>query len=118
MNTRRVHDLMRQNFPSIEHARREWVIVGESSQIEALMAEYVCSPEALVEVHRKLGALLPIGEAARFAATHIGEGEIRIANREFTGFVVIAQNGVATGWRTLDNHLVQRTAFLTADRER
>jgi hypothetical protein len=118
MNTRRVHDLMRQNFPSIEHARREWMIVGESSQIEALIAEYVRSPEALVEVHRKLGALLPIGEAARFAAAHIGEGEIRIADREFTGFVVVAQNSVATGWRALDNPLLQRTASPPAERKR
>ena len=99
MNTRRVHDLMRQNFPPVEHARREWAVVANSGQIESLMTEYVRSSEALVEVHRKLGALLPIGEAASFAATHIGEGKIRIANREFSGFVVVAQNGVATGWR-------------------
>lgn len=110
MNTRRVHDLMRQHFPSIEHARREWVVVADSSQIEALVTEHVRSAEALVEVHRKLGALLPIGEAARFAAAHIGEGEIRISDREFTGFVVVARNGVATGWRTLDNLPLERTA--------
>ncbi|WP_457351010.1 hypothetical protein [Roseateles sp. P5_D6] len=109
MNTRRVHDLMRQKFPPIGHARREWAVVADSDQIEALLTEYVRSSEALVEVHRKLGALLPIGEAARFAATHIGEGEIRIADREFSGFVVIAQNGVATGWRMPDNPLLQRT---------
>ena len=115
MNTRRVHDLMRLHFPSIDHARREWVIVADSSQIEALIAEHVRSPEALVEVHRKLGALLPIGEAARFVATHIGEGEIRIADRAFTGFVVVAQNGVATGWRTLDNLSLQRTALPPAE---
>ena len=118
MNTRGVHDLMRQHFPSIEHALREWMIVADSSQIEALIGEHVRSPEALVEVHRKLGALLPIGEAALFAAAHIGEGEIRIANREFTGFVVVAQNGVATGWRMLDNLLLQRTAAPPAERER
>lgn len=83
----------------------------DSSQIEALLAEHVRSPEALVEVHRKLGALLPIEEAARFAAAHIGEGEIRIADRDFTGFVVVARNGVATGWRMLDSLALERTAF-------
>lgn len=89
--------------------------MADSSQIEALIAEHVRSPEALVEVHRKLGALLPIGEAARFAVTHIGEGEIRIADRAFTGFVVVAQNGVATGWRTLDNLSLQRPALPPAE---
>ncbi|MCU7370759.1 hypothetical protein PEC18_07675 [Paucibacter sp. O1-1] len=118
MNTRRVHDLMRQKFPPIEHARREWAVVANSDQIEALMTEYVRSSDALVEVHRKLGALLPLSEAARFAATHIGEGEIRIADREFSGFVVVAQNGVATGWRTPDNLLLQRTSSPPADFQR
>ena len=118
MNTRRVHDLMRQNFPPIEHALREWAVVADGGQIEALIADYVRSSEALVEVNRKLGALLPIAEAARFAAGHIGEGEIRIADREFSGFVVVAQNGVATGWRMPDNLLLQRTASPTAERIR
>ena len=116
MNTRRVHDQMRQRFPPIEHARREWGVVADSHQIEALMTEYVRSSEALVEVHRKLGALLPIGEAARFAAAHIGEGEIRIADREFSGFVVVAQNGVATGWRMPDSLSLQRAALPPAER--
>lgn len=107
---------MRQNFPPIEHAYRDWKLVSSSSEIEALMTEYIRSSEVLVEVHRKLGALLPVGDAARFAVSHIGEGEIRIVDREFTGFVVVAQNGVATGWRTLDNHLLQRTASPLAER--
>jgi hypothetical protein len=51
----------------------------------------------------QLGALLPIGEAASFITSHIGEGQIRVANREFTSFVVVAINGVATGWRMADN---------------
>lgn len=118
MNTRRVHELMRQNFPLIEHARREWAVVSDANSIETLVAEYVRSPEALVEVHRELGALLPTREAASFAAAHIGEGEIRIADREFSGFVVVAQNGVATGWRIPDNLLLQRTATPPAERER
>jgi len=94
------------------------VIVSTSSQIESLMTAYVRSPEALVEVHRKLGALLPIGEAARFAAANLGEGEIRIANREFSGFVVVAQNGVATGWSMPNHFLLQPTALLPAKSER
>ncbi|WP_211168597.1 hypothetical protein [Azoarcus indigens] len=108
---------MRQKFPPIEHACREWAVVDDSAHIEALMTEYVCALEVLVEVHRKLGALLPIEEAARFAAAHIGEGEIRIADRGFNGFVVVARNGVATGWRLPDDLLLQRTALPPAQRE-
>lgn len=118
MNTRRIHELIKKNFPPIEHVRREWSIIADSDQIESLMTEYIRSSEALVEVHRKLGAMLPIGEAAMFAATHIGEGEIRITNREFSGFVVVARNSVATGWRMPDNILLQRTPSPSAECER
>jgi hypothetical protein len=90
--------------------------IPDAHEIEALMTEYVRSSEALVEVHRKLGALLPTGEAARFAATHIGEGEIRIADREFSGFIVVAQNGVATGWRMPESFSLQRSAPPPAER--
>lgn len=57
MNPRRIHSLMRERFPPIEHVKREWAVVGEASQIEALIIEHVRSQDALVEVHRKLSAL-------------------------------------------------------------
>lgn len=110
MNTRRIHELMKQRFPPIEHATREWTVVADSVQLEVLVAAYIGSPEVLVEVHRKLGALLPVQEAAAFAIAHIGEGEIRIADREFSGVVVVAQNGVAAGWHVPANPSLQRTA--------
>ncbi|MGE0811528.1 MAG: hypothetical protein AB7N69_13075 [Immundisolibacter sp.] len=104
MNARRIHELMRKHFPPIEHATRAWSIVqtergANQGAIAALLAEHVASPEVVVEVHRKLGAFLPVADAPAYIGAHIGEGEIRIANREFTGFVVVALNGVATGWR-------------------
>jgi hypothetical protein len=115
MNTRRIHELMKQRFPPIEHATREWAVVANSGQLEALVATYICSPEVLAEVHRKLGALLPAQEATAFAIAHIGEGEIRMADREFSGVVVIAQNGVATGWLMPANPSLQRTASPPAE---
>ena len=115
MNPRRIHELMKQRFPPIEHATREWTVVANSVQLEVLVAAYIGSPEVLVEVHRKLGALLPVREAAAFAVAHIGEGEIRIADREFSGVVVIAQNGVATGWHMPANPSLQRTASPPAE---
>lgn len=104
MNSRRVHELMRTHFPPIEHVSREWVIVrnersARQDAIAGLLAKYVASHEVLVEVHRKLGTLLPIADAPAYIGSHIGEGEIRVADRQFTGFVVVALTGVATGWR-------------------
>lgn len=104
MNARRVHELMRKHFPPVEHAARAWSIVQTErgpnhGAIAALLAEHIASPEVVVQVHRKLGALLPVVDAPAYIGAHIGEGEIRVSDRQFTGFVVVALNGVATGWR-------------------
>ncbi len=104
MNRRRVHELMRERFPAFSAVDHEWVNMhdGEAPRIRELselLARSIDAPEVVVEVHRRLGALLPIGEASAFIGSHIGEGQIRVADRNFTSFVVVAVNGVATGWR-------------------
>lgn len=104
MNARRIHALMRERFPSIEHVSREWIVVQDehgarADAVSSLLATYVGSTDPIVEVHRKLGAVLPLHEAASFVAAHMGQGEIRVANREFSGFVVVSLSGVAAGWR-------------------
>lgn len=110
MNSRRVHELMLAHFPEFALANCEWVNVMDSTGprvavLRDLLEQHVGSAEALVEVHRKLGAFLPMEEAIRFLCQHIGEGQIRVANREFSGFLVVAQNGVATAWsRQADIH--------------
>lgn len=103
MNPRRVHELMRQHFPPIEAASREWIhIVGpeglRESELLCFLETYIPADSVLIEVHRKLGDYLCREEAIKFAAAHLGEGEIHIADRDFRGFVVIGHNGVATGW--------------------
>lgn len=103
MNPRRVHELMREHFPVVEHASRQWSLVQNEHgpnipAIASLLAEHIATNEVLVEVHRKLGALLPMSEAVAYIGAHIGRGEIRVANRDFTRFVVVGANGVATGW--------------------
>lgn len=103
MNPRRVHELMRQHFPRIDAASRQWIhIVGpeglRKQQLLRLLDEFIPAERVLVEVHRKLGDYLSKSEAAIFSAAHWGEGEIHIADRDFRGFVVIGHNGVATGW--------------------
>lgn len=103
MNPRRVHDLMRKHFPPVDAASREWVhIVGpeglRKQELLRLLDEFIPAERVLVEIHRKLGDYLCKSEAAEFSAAHWGEGEVHISDRDFRGFVVIAQNGVATGW--------------------
>jgi hypothetical protein len=103
MNSRRVHQFMREHFPTLEAAGKAWMNVADVegprvSEISALLAQYIGPVETIVEVHRKLGSALPAAEAASFIASHIGEGEIRATNRERSGFVVVAINGVACGW--------------------
>ena len=107
VNPRRVHDLMRRHFPPIEHATRTWTVVQDAQGLDgealsALLTRHVGPGPVLIEVRRKEGVLLPVGEVADYIRQHLGEGEIRVADRDFTGFVVVAQNGVATGWMRAD----------------
>lgn len=119
MNPRRVHQLIRENFPELEAAKHEWVNVADASGprsevIRQLFEQHVSSNEALVEVNRKLGDFLPKEEALQFVATHLCEGVIRVANREFSGFMVIAANGVATAWSHGANPSFNGTGFQPA----
>ena len=98
-----MHELMRKHFPPVEHAARQWSVVQTESgpnipAISSLLAKHIASTEVIVEVHRKLCALLPTSEAAAYIGAHIGEGEIRVADRDFSRLVVVSVNGVATGW--------------------
>ena len=104
MNPRRIHALMSERFPAVEHADRDWLVVqtadgANANAIAALLNEHIASLEVLIEVHRKLGSILPIDEAPAYIGRHIGQGEIRVAYRDFKGFVVVARNGVASGWK-------------------
>ena len=104
MNPRRVHDLMRQNFPPFDTLKMEWVNVDERGGpniglLQSILDRHISAPEVLVEVHRKLGNLLPTKEVVEFIASNIGKSRIRIADRAFTSFVVVTSNGVAAGWK-------------------
>jgi hypothetical protein len=94
---------MRQLFPAVMGASREWLVVADEKGLRfgvlaGLIDEHVRSDDVLIEVHRKIGDFLSRQACLDFVAKHIGQGEIRLANRDFTGFVVVAQNGVAAGW--------------------
>ncbi len=96
---------------------REWknVMDRDGLRVDALatlIKQHITDEEVLVEVHRKLGNYLPVEEAIRFISEHVGKGEIKITDRAFKAFVVVAINGVATGWEATSNITVERDADL------
>lgn len=108
MNPRRVHQLMLDRFLAFNAVDFDWENMHDGRaprlvELSEMPVRYIKSSEVLVEVHRKLGAFLPIDEAVTFIGSHIGEGQIRVADRQFTSFIVVALNGVAAGWRMTDN---------------
>lgn len=103
MNARRIHTLMREHFPVINTVEREWINVADAEglregRFQELLNQFFESPELLVEVHRRIGKALLRAEVAGFVAEHLGQGQIQIADRNFTSFAVVAVNGVATAW--------------------
>lgn len=112
MNPRRVHELMRAHFPAFNAVEHEWMNMhdGDAPRVKELgylLKKTILGAEVVIEVHRKLGALLPLEDAAAYIGSHIGEGMIRVADRQFTSFLVVEVNGVATGWRKTDNPSAQ-----------
>jgi hypothetical protein len=77
MTPRRIHEPMRKHFPPVEHAAPTWSLVQDqrgpnTEAIANLLAEHVPTLEVIVEVHRKLGAPVPIADAPAYVARHIG----------------------------------------------
>jgi hypothetical protein len=108
MNVRRIHELMRLHFPPVDLATLEWINVGELDglnveRFDRLLVELGLPEEVLVEVQRKVGAVLPRVEVAAYVQEHLGHGRIQIADHDFSAFVVVAVNGVASGWRKTSN---------------
>ena len=98
---------MRERFPEVKAASRTWVVVADERGLRhdvlaELVERHIPAGDLLVELHRKIGDFLPRPSALAFVAAHVGQGEIRLADREFNGFVVVAANGVATGWSATD----------------
>ena len=97
---------MRKHFPSTGQATWAWVNVADRSGLRekdllGLLDEYIPSEHLLVEAKRNVAAFLPKADVIQFVCEHLGEANIRICDREFRGFVVVATNGVAAGWSPL-----------------
>lgn len=103
MNPRRVHELLRENFPQRPACATDWVVVADErglrfDVVRELIRRHIASDDLVVEANRKAGDHLPIDQAIEFVARHLGQGRIRLSDREFTGFVVIESTGVASAW--------------------
>jgi len=104
MNPRRVHELMTAHFPQVELVTLNWLNVLEADGtirkkvLDRLIDEFIHADEILVEVNRKLGDLKPRSQVISYVQEHVGKGQMRIAGRDFHGYVLIGMNGVAAGW--------------------
>jgi hypothetical protein len=103
MNSRRVHHLMLKNFPGYSAVEHEWINVADTQGLRRqvlsdLIGKYITADQLLIDITRHLGAFLPKPEALDFIGQHICQRDIRIADRGFKGFVVVALNGAAIGW--------------------
>ncbi len=102
MNAWRINTLMNKHFPDFNAAQQNWVNVQgcDGSATEALaeiIRGYITADELLISINRKVGARLPINEGIDFIASHMGQNQIRISNREFSLFVLVTSNCVAAG---------------------
>ncbi len=109
MNPLRVHRLMRNHFPLVDAVKLDWVIVADTDSIrleklQELIDTHIHSPELLVEIHRKLGDFLTKPQVLDFIVPYITKHQIKVADREFTSFVVIALAGVAAGWSSISTN--------------
>jgi hypothetical protein len=95
---------MKENFPQVDAVSRTWVNLLErdgsvrTEALAALVDAHICAEDVLVEVNRKVGDYLGKEQALQLVGEHIGKGQIRITDRSFQGFVVVAVNGAAAGW--------------------
>lgn len=105
MNPRRVHELMRKNFPYFHTPTLDWKNIADrdgnikTDEIKKYIEQYIQTDYVLVEAARKVGDYLPKDEAVLFAVSHYLRHSVKMANRDFSGFVVFTQSGVISGWR-------------------
>lgn len=102
MNPRRVHSLVLKHYPRIDLVKCEWIHLFRHGVVDRdllrKMVSTIGADDFVIHVHRKVGDFLPMEPALDFIAENVGKGYIRIADRAFTGFVLIGNNGVAATW--------------------
>ena len=99
---------MIKHFPAFDGAKLDWTNLNDGcsvklSELEDMLHDTFTEDEILVEVSRREGFFIPLNEAAAYISQHMGSGSIRVANRDFSSFLVVAQNCVASAWHKTDN---------------
>ena len=105
MNAWKINTLMNEHFPKFSAENQDWVNVQDrdgprSEALLEVIKKYITTDDLLININRKSGARLSTQDAIPFICSHMGQAQIRICNRDFTQFVVVASNCVATGWQT------------------
>ena len=113
MNAWRINTLMNEHFPVFEVVQQDWINVQAKDglatpALSEIIQKYITADELLISLNRKTGARLPTQEGIAYIAAHFGKGQIRISNRDFTQFVLVASNCVATGLQILANPSFER----------
>lgn len=93
---------MNAHFPDFDATQQNWVNVQGSDgsatdTLAYIIRKYITAGELLISINRKVGARLPTMEGIAFISAHMGKNQIRISNRDFTQFVLVASNCVAAG---------------------
>jgi hypothetical protein len=116
MNPRRVHELMLKHFPRFAAVDLAWKNFVERDgsirrdELLAMIDTYIQADEVLVEVNRKTGGFLSKKELLEFIRDYMGQGTIRMMDRDYSGFVVLAASGVAAGWAGTPNSTLHTDA--------
>jgi hypothetical protein len=83
-------------------AKCEWThIMRDGAVRRELLQQFLRTIETtdfLIRVRRKRGDFLPLADAMDFVCESICKGFIRITDRQFQRFVIVASNGVAATW--------------------
>lgn len=95
---------MRKNFPQVDYSKLEWKNIADhdginQAELKKYIDMYIKADMVLIEQNRKNGNLIDKSEIPNYVSLNYGHGSnILISTRDFNGFLVIAQNGVITGW--------------------
>ncbi len=105
------YDEIAINFSPVWPEDHEWVNIHDGKEVkkkvvENLVDKYIDTTEANIVVHSEscIGVKLSTVDIVNFISDHIFHGEIQVANLQFTSFIAILKNGVATGWQTLTDN--------------
>lgn len=103
MNPRTLHALMLKNFPEVDLISHEWIVVVDENSLRVdeltrILDTFVPSDDLLVHIGRKKGGKFSRPAVIEFISENLSGVDIRISDRDFTGFCFITGNGVAAGW--------------------